>query len=140
MNRELRDVPELRIKWWMCQSKQLLVEIFQRKVYSHRHENFITSSKHRGTCKYTLLCNVVYYISDAAYLLMCVIFSFAALANKHSPLLKGAGGCHHSMSHEMFLSQEHGCKYRVRFCMYMGAIRNVTFECVMSITERFYLC
>ena len=55
-SRELRDVPERSIRCWLCQQKQLLVHIFQKKVYSRRHESFITGAKNRGTCTCIYAC------------------------------------------------------------------------------------
>jgi hypothetical protein len=46
--KDLREVPERSIRRWLCQQKQLLVHIFQRKVYSRRHESFITCAKNRA--------------------------------------------------------------------------------------------
>ena len=47
-HRELRDVPERNVSRWLAQQKKLMVDIFQRRVYSQRHESFISGIRGRG--------------------------------------------------------------------------------------------
>ena len=54
-HRELRDVPELNVRRWLSQKKQLLIEIFQGKEYSRRHQSFVKGAKHRGTLVHCIL-------------------------------------------------------------------------------------
>ncbi|CAI8041496.1 hypothetical protein GBAR_LOCUS23070 [Geodia barretti] len=46
--KELRDIPERNVSRWLAQQKQLMVEIFQRRVYSRRHESFISGTRGRA--------------------------------------------------------------------------------------------
>ena len=46
--RGIKDIPPQRVGQWLSQQKRLLLDILQRKVYSHRHNSYITSAKNRG--------------------------------------------------------------------------------------------
>jgi hypothetical protein len=46
--KELRDVPERNVSRWLAQQKKLMVDIFQRRVYSQRHESFISGIRGRA--------------------------------------------------------------------------------------------
>ena len=46
--RGIKDLPPEIVGQWLSQQKRLLLNILQRKMYSHRHQSFITSAKSRG--------------------------------------------------------------------------------------------